>query len=180
MKKLIVLYGVCFVAMMFLSSPVMGAAYIKLDGVDGESTDANHDKWSDVLSVDHDFRLQETPGNNAVGRVLKNLGVEQVRILRVTTEMDKAVIYIIGHLLKGDPFSTAEIEFTATYGGARATYLRYVLHNAQVVSVSTNGSGNDEAGPPTVTYGLRFDKFDLIYTEYDDEGNNRGNHVLNW
>ena len=28
-----------------------GAAFVKFDGVDGEATDANHDKWIDVLSV---------------------------------------------------------------------------------------------------------------------------------
>lgn len=177
MKKLIVLCGLCFVAMMFFSSPVMGAAFIKLDGIDGESTDVNHDKWSDVLSVDHGFLFQETAGEKK-----KDLpsGEGEVRHLIITTEMDKAVIYIIGHLLRGEPFLTAEIEFTATYGGARATYLRYVLHDVKVVSIHTNASGNDEAGPPTVSYGLSFEKFDLIYTEYDDTGSNQGNHVINW
>ena len=28
-----------------------GAAFVKYDGVDGESSDVNHDKWIDVLSL---------------------------------------------------------------------------------------------------------------------------------
>ncbi len=29
-----------------------GAAFVKYDGIDGESKDANHDTWIDVLNVD--------------------------------------------------------------------------------------------------------------------------------
>ena len=42
-----------------------GAAYIKFDGVDGESKDSNHDKWIDVLSVDWG---SNKPGGGATGQ----------------------------------------------------------------------------------------------------------------
>ncbi len=33
------------------TSATFAAIFVKFDGIDGESNDANHDKWSDVLSV---------------------------------------------------------------------------------------------------------------------------------
>ena len=40
------------------------AAFAKYDGVDGESKDANHDKWIDVLSIDWG---SHKPGGGATG-----------------------------------------------------------------------------------------------------------------
>jgi len=67
-----------------------------------------------------------------------------------------------------------EIELTSTYGGARATYLKYELKNVMVTSYQTNASGNDEAGPPTVVVGNNFEEIKVTYTEYDKEGSSKG------
>ena len=48
MNKIIV----AMFAILLSTSLVSSAVFIKYDGVDGESADANHDKWIDVLSID--------------------------------------------------------------------------------------------------------------------------------
>ena len=46
------------------------AVFAKYDGVDGESADANHDKWIDVLSNDWG---SHKPGGGAAAPVSVNL-----------------------------------------------------------------------------------------------------------
>ena len=72
-----------------------------------------------------------------------------------------------------------EIEQTASYGGSRATYLKYELTNVQVRSFDINGSASDES-PPSVTIANNFEEYKVTYTEYDSEGNKGGNAETTW
>ena len=128
------------------------AVFAKYDGFDGESKDSNHDKWIDVLSIDWGIHK---PGAGATGQSRRR-GAAVVEDLQLTIKK-------------------LELECTATYGGARATYLKYELKNVMVTSYQTNASGNDEAGPPTVVVGNNFEEIKVTYTEYDDTGSSAGN-----
>ena len=51
------------------------------------------------------------------------------------------------------------------------------LHDALPILISsfqTNASGNDET-PPTVVIANNFEEIKVTYTEFDDEGNKKGN-----
>ena len=75
----------------------------------------------------------------------------------------------------GEVVPKLEIELTSTYGGARATYLKYELTNVMITSYQISTSGNDEAGPPTVVVGNNFEEIKVTYTEMDDSGSSKGN-----
>ncbi len=47
LTKIVVIFTVFFVYMTNCNA----ASYLKLDGIDGESKDSDHEKWIDVLSV---------------------------------------------------------------------------------------------------------------------------------
>lgn len=147
------------------------AAFAKYDGVDGESVDASHDKWIDVLSLDWGAHK---PGGGATGQSRRR-GAAIVEDMVLTIEYEKAAPKLQEKCLKGDVVPKLEIELTATYGGSRATYLKYELTNVMVTSYQTNASGNDEAGPPTVVVGNNFEEIKVTYTEYDDAGSSKGN-----
>ena len=142
------------------------AAFLKYDGIDGESKDANHQKWIDVLSIDWGA---QRPGGSARRR--RGAAVDD---MVVTIEYEKAAPKLQEKCLKGEVIPKVEIELTATYGGARATYLRYELENVLVTSYGTNASGNDEAGPPTVVVANNFEAVKVTYTEYGDDGSSLG------
>ncbi len=144
--------------------------FAKYDGVDGESKDANHDKWIDVLSVDWGAHK---PGGGATGQSRRR-GAAVVEDITLTIEYEKAAPKLQEKLLLGQVIPKLEIEHTATYGGPRATYLKYELKNVMITSFQTSGSGNDEA-PPTVVIGNNFEEVKVTYTEYDDEGSSKGN-----
>lgn len=146
------------------------AAFAKYEGVDGESMDANHDKWIDVLSLDWGAHK---PGGGSTGQSRRR-GAAVVEDMVLTIEYEKAAPKLLEKCLRGEVVPKLEIELTATYGGARATYLKYELKNVMVTSYQTNASGNDEAGPPTVVVGNNFEEIKVTYTEYDDAGSSKG------
>jgi type VI secretion system secreted protein Hcp len=148
----------------------MMAAFAKYDGFDGESKDSNHDKWIDVLSIDWGIHK---PGGGATGQSRRR-GAAVVEDLTLTIEYEKAAPKLQEKCLKGEVIPKLELECTSTYGGARATYLKYELTNVMVTSFQTNASGNDEV-PPTVVVGNNFEEIKVTYTEYDDTGSSQGN-----
>ncbi len=151
------------------------AVFAKYDGVDGESADAKHLKWIDVLSIDWG---SHKPGGGATGQSRRRGGVI-VEDLRLTMEYEKSTIKLLEKLNMGEVIPKLEIEQTANYGGSRATYLKYELVNVQVTAFDVNASGNDES-PPTVTIANNFEEYKVTYTEYDSEGNKGGNAETTW
>lgn len=162
---------------LFGSAPLAdAAAFAKYDGIDGESKDANHDKWIDVLSIDWGIHR---PGGGATG-TSRRRGAAVVEDLTLTMEYEKASPKLQEKCLKGEVIPKLEIEQTATYGGARATYLRYELTNVVIMGIQVNASGNDEAGPPTMVVSCDFEEIKVTYTEYDDTGSSKGNIEYSW
>ena len=52
---------------------------------------------------------------------------------------------------------------TATYAGARATYLKYELKNVSVLSFQTNAEGSDEMAP-VVILANNSEELKVVYT----------------
>jgi type VI secretion system secreted protein Hcp len=163
----------CISAAMALPSTASAAAFAKYDGIDGESKDQNHDAWIDILSVDWAAQAA-APAAGSSGQSRRR-GAVVVEDMTITLDYEKAAPKLLEALTRGKVIPKLEIELTATYGGARATYLKYELKNVRVTSYSVNASGNDEAGPPTVVVANNFEEIKVTYTEYDDEGRNKGN-----
>jgi len=152
------------------------AVFAKYDGIDGESDDDKHGKWIDVLNVDWGIHR---PGGGATGQSRRR-GAAIVEDMTLTMEYEKASPKLQEQCLEGKVIPKLEIEQTATYGGARATYLKYELKNVMITSIQVNASGNDEAGPPTVSIGNNFEEVKVTYTEYDSAGSKKGNIEYNW
>ena len=149
--------------------PAAGAWFAKYDGIDGESKDENHDKWIDVLSIDWGVHK---PGGGATGQSRRR-GAPVVDDFVITFEYEKAAPKLLEKCLRGEIIPKLEIHLTATYGGARATYLRYEMKNVACTAYDVGGTA--EAGPPTVVVGNNFEEIKVTYTEYDDQGNSQGN-----
>jgi type VI secretion system secreted protein Hcp len=146
------------------------AVFAKYDGIDGECKDANHDAWCDVLAVDWGAAK---PGGGATGQSRRR-GAAEVQDVTLTMEYEKAAPLIQKKCLSGEVIPTLEIHHTATYGGARATYLVYKLENVMITSYQVSASGNDDAGPPTVAVSNNFEKITVTYTEFDEAGSSKG------
>jgi type VI secretion system secreted protein Hcp len=149
--------------------------FAKYDGVDGESIDAKHDKWIDVVSVGWGCCK---PGGGATGQSRRR-GNLVVGDMKLTVAYEKSTPKLLETMNEGKVIPKLEIEQTANYGGARATYLKYELKNVLITSLDVTAAGNDEV-PPTVVIGNNFEEYKVTYTEYDSEGNKKGNAETTW
>ena len=146
-----------------------GDIFVKYDGVDGESQDAGHRDWIDGLAM-------EWGATRDVGGTIgqsRRRGAAVIDDVLLTFEYEKSTPKLAEKLLKGQLIPKLEIEFTATIGGVRQTYLKYELKN--VALTSYDFSGYADGGPPTVVVGNSFEEIKVTYTEYDDNGAKKGN-----
>jgi type VI secretion system secreted protein Hcp len=151
-----------------------GYWFARYDGIDGESQDANHDKWIDVLSIDWG---SHKPGGGATGQSRRRGGAI-VEDFVITFDYEKASPKILEACLEGKVIPKLEVELTATFGGARATYLKYEMKNVSCTTYDVGGSAGE--GPPTVVVGNNFEEIKVTYTEYDDTGSKLGDIVTQW
>lgn len=115
--------------------------FIKIEGVEGEATDANHDKWIDVLSVDwggtNTSRRQRGPLGNGSGTVTLTRSVD-----RATPKLSEACT------------SGRSLGSIVVHLPENGAYREYVLDEARVASCSQGGSGDR----PTETIALNYTK----------------------
>ena len=147
------------------------AIFANYDGIDGESNDAQHPSWVSVLSLDWGARQS---GGVATGQGRRR-GSAVVDDLVLVIAYEKAAPKLLERCLRGQVIRKLEIDLTATFGGARSTYLKYELENVIVSSYQVNASGDDGSGPPTVSISNGFEAIKVTYTEFDDDGSTAGN-----
>jgi type VI secretion system secreted protein Hcp len=152
------------------------AAYIKFDGIDGESLDKDHQGWSDILSFSQGL---SQPGGGATGATRRR-GDVVLDDISVTKELDKASPKIAESICKGKVFPKVEIHLTASYTDeGRVTYYAYELKNAMVTSYNIGGSGQSEE-VPTDALLMNFEEIKVTYTENDAKGKKKGNVEYEW
>ena len=152
------------------------AAYIKFDGIDGESLDKDHGGWSDILSFS---QAVHQPGGGATGATRRR-GDVILEDVCCAKEMDKASPKIAEAVCKGRVFPKVEIHLTASYTDeGRVTYYAYELTNVMVSSYNVSGSGQAE-DVPTEDFSLNFEEIKVTYTENDAKGKKKGNVEYTW
>ena len=151
------------------------AAFAKFDGIDGESKDANHENWIDLIAIQESIRI---PGAAADGSTRRR-GAPNFDDIVLTKLLDKSSVKLREKLAQGAIIPLLEIELTTTFGGARTTYFRYELKNVQITSFSLDASG-DEGVPVTEVISVNFEEIKWTYTEFDDTGSSKGNVEATW
>jgi type VI secretion system secreted protein Hcp len=151
------------------------ALFIKFDGVNGECNDANHQGWSDLLSMS--WGLNQA-GAGATGQTRRR-GVVTVQDVAITKEFDLASLKLAEAVCSGKVFPKVEIHNTASYSDARATFLKYELKNVMVTSHQVSQAGGGDA-VPTEMMTLNFEEVKQTYTQYSSAGSKQGDVEMNW
>ncbi len=152
------------------------AVFARFSDIDGESKDANHRDWIDILSLDWGVH-HPGAGPSGSSRRRRAAVVEDVGLV---LEYEKAAPKLLEKSLDGAVISLLEVELTATYGGARVTYLRYEFKNVMMSSYHVSADGDDEEGPPVVLVECRVEEGKVRYSEFDETGSNLGNVETSW
>jgi type VI secretion system Hcp family effector len=130
--------------------PADAAAFIKFDGIDGESQDAAHQGWIKLQSA-----TQLPPSTGQASGQAK--GKRQHKPVTITKELDKASPKLREALAKGTVFPKVEIDYQEGEG-ARASYVHYELQDVIITSFQGSGSAASDGSVPTETLSLNFEK----------------------
>lgn len=152
------------------------AGFIKIDGIDGEATDKNHEDWIKILSVGQSVNRPIAVGSD--GSTTK--GSVQCGDIAVVKEADKSTPKLLGAVCKGTKFAEIIIDLTTDTGeGERNTYLQWKLKNAYVSSYDVSGA-TDGGQAPTESLGLTYEEIEWTYTPVNKDGSPGGAIPQTW
>ena len=150
------------------------AAYIKFDGVDGESLAKGHEKWSDLHSFS---QVVHKSGGGQTGAARRR-GTVLLDDVRCTKLLDKSSPKIAEAVCLGKVFPKVEIHVkTSTTNSGRETFYKYELKNVMVTSYDVSGGDQDK---PIENFSLNFEEIKVTYTEMDEKGTKKGDVAYGW
>ena len=140
------------------------AAFIKFDGIDGESQDKDHKGWSDLLSYSWGVSQSSQVAGGGSGKV-------SVQDFSIVHRIDKSSPMLFLATAAGRVIPTVTLSVTRNVGGQEVEYYKIILKDVLISSVSSTSL------PATATEGDRvietvsfkvFPKVEIRYTPIDD------------
>ncbi len=171
-----------FSLMMFslAASPADAAAFIKYDGIDGESVDRDHEGWIDIVSLSWGSVREGRSARRGSGQAPRDGSSGDIS---VTKYMDKASPKLAQACASGERAGKVEIHLSA--GGSdrsdrsdRTTYLTYVLKDVTITSCTPSSSGSGDR--PTENITLNYTEIEWTYQEARKGGRSSGNVETEW
>ena len=179
---------------------VHSSAYVKFEGVDGESKSTDHAGWSEIVSFSQPI---STPGGGATGatRLRGDVVLEDIVVVK---QLDKSSPKLAEATCKGQVFPKVEIHLTGPSEGStcNSTFYAYELTNAMITNYKVCGSNPlayaliapapditmPYSGPfivqavdvPLEEISLNYEEIKVTYTECDSAGLSKGNVEYSW
>ena len=177
------------------------SAYIKFEGIDGESQNEGHEGWSEIVSFSQGIHKPDS-GTTGSTRRRGDVVLEDIVLVK---QLDKASPKLAEAICKGEVFPKVEIHLTGPSEGSTCsgTFYVYELKNVMITSYKVSGSNPlayaliapapdvtmPFAGPfvvqavdaPIEEISLNFEEIKVIYTECDPiTGKAKGNVEYTW
>ncbi len=138
--------------------------YIKFDKVEGESTDANHKDWIEILSWNHAFSQMASPLRGSSGSTIEMANHADFSF---TKAIDSATDDLIGACWTGKQFEKATVEcFKSDGQNEPIKYLEVVMEDVVVSNFSIGGGGGSM---PMENISLAYSMIKYIYDPKDKE-----------
>lgn len=138
--------------------------FLKLEGVDGESTDHAHEDEIDVLSwswgVSNSGTMHIARGGGA--------GKASFQDIQVVKYVDKATAGLLQAVATGKHVPSGTLTVRKAGGDESVEYLVIELKSILISSYQTGGSQGEERLTESVT--LNFEEFKVNYTPQDNDG----------
>ena len=143
------------------------AGYVKIEGIDGESTDDKHPKWIEILSYNHSISQAAGASTSRTGGMTgARPDIGDFTFVKV---LDLATPNLAKYCMSGKHIPTVEVELCAADEAAHP-YMKYKLSDVVVSSIRKGGASNDEGTRPVEEVGIRFAKIEYEYTPFDNKG----------
>jgi type VI secretion system secreted protein Hcp len=149
-------------------------AYLKIEGVDGESSDKNHEKWIEVLSVSHGLTQSATAtsagGSTSGGRCDHG-------DITVVKQVDSSSPVLLLDCCGAKAHKKATIEFCRAMEDKQVFY-KWELTDVVVTGVRPYAAGGAEY--PQEEVSLNYSTIKWTYTKTDVGGKATGDVVAGW
>jgi len=152
--------------------------FLKIDGIEGESTDSAHGKWIEIMSYNFSFS-QPSSGSASSGgaRSAERCNVSDFSIVKT---IDKASPKLMLACAKGDHIANIVVELCRNTGD-KLKYAEYKLSDVLVSSVRPGGSSQGGEALPLEEVSFNAGKLEFIYTATDQKtGKAAGDVKMHW
>ena len=180
--------------------PAHSSAYVKFEGIDGESQAEGHKAWSEIVSFSQSISV---PGGGSISITRRRSDVVFEDVV-VVKQVDKSSPKLAEFIAKGTVLSKVEIHLTGPSEGStcQGTFYAYEFKNVRITSYKVSGSNPlayvliapapditmPSAGPfiiqavdaPIEEITFNFEEIKVTYTECDSLGKSKGNVEYSW
>jgi type VI secretion system secreted protein Hcp len=153
-------------------------AFLKIDGIPGESTDDKHKDWIEILSFDFGMiQPSSATDSSAGGGTTERVDVEDMDLVK---HLDKASPKLYELCCNGKHLKDATLELCRA-GGDKTKYLEVKMEQVVISSARPSGKSEGSDGFPTEKISLNFGKVKWTYTQQKRaDGSGGGNVAGGW
>jgi type VI secretion system secreted protein Hcp len=144
-------------------------AFLKIDGIEGESPDSAHGKEIQLLSFS--FGADQPASSSTGGGA--GAGKVNMHDLSVLKHVDKASPKLLVACSTGQAIKSAVLTARKA-GGTQQDYMIVTLSDVIVSSVQASGQANGADGLPSEQVSLNFSKINFEYKEQGADGSLKG------
>lgn len=148
-------------------------AFIKFEGIDGESSDHKHQGWIEVLSYSFGVEQPNTTSASSHG----SLSAERAnfRPFTIVKALDKASSKLFVACASGEHLPSATFEMCRA-GGDKQPFMEYKMTDVLITSVHPGGTGKGES-IPLEEVSINFGKIEWKYTQTKVQGGRAAGNV---
>ena len=152
-------------------------AFLKVDGLEGESSDAKHKGEFEVLSFNWGVS-QAITGTTSSSGTFTGQRVDMSPLV-IVKQFDKGSPKAAQACAAGDHFASAVLTLCRA-GGDKQPYMEYKMSDVLISSVQVGGAGQGEGGVPTESWSLHYAKIEMAYTQISIQGKPAGKVAAGW
>lgn len=139
-------------------------AFLKIDGVKGESTDEKHKDWIEILSFTHGMNQPASVASGTGGRTGARVSMSDFSVTKV---VDNSSPHLAQACCDGRHLKEVKVELCEA-GGDKHIYMVYTMENVIISSFQPGGSKGDDKPLENVTF--NFGKIKWEYTPIGHDG----------
>jgi len=139
--------------------------YMLVDGIPGESTDADHEQWIKLQNFSHGVSQPVSGVGGTGGLTGGHANFQDFSVVKI---IDSATPDLNIKCANGTPISKVEVELCLTTGD-KHTFMKYTMEDCIVTSVAPGGTSTDEI-KPLENVSFAYGQLKWEYTPIDNDG----------
>jgi type VI secretion system secreted protein Hcp len=151
--------------------------FLKIDGIEGESTDDKHKGEIEILSYSQGVSQSITGTASATGTFTGQRA--DLTPITITKQLDKSSPKLAAACANGDHIKSALLTLHRA-GGDKKQYMEYKLTDVLISSYNVGGASAGEGGVPVEEVALHYGKIEWKYTVVGLDGKPAGNVSAGW